>query len=92
MKAGFIGLGAMALNLRKADFEPVVHDVRPDAAKPQLGVPMRVASLAHADMIEVLNRGWAKRDSRVAMLLQEERAGVEMVAAAEIQAVLHKDG
>ena len=25
-----------------------------------------------------LNRGWAERDSRVAMLLQEERAGVEI--------------
>jgi 3-hydroxyisobutyrate dehydrogenase len=28
-------------------------------------------------MTEAINRGWAGRDSRVAMLLQEERAGVE---------------
>jgi 3-hydroxyisobutyrate dehydrogenase-like beta-hydroxyacid dehydrogenase len=61
MKVGVIGLrtmgGAMALNLRKAGFELVVHDVRPDAAKPQLA------------------------------------AGVEIkVPAAEIQAVLQKDG
>ncbi len=59
----------------------------------ELGVPMRVANLAHADMTEALNRGWADRDSRVAMLLQEERAGVEIkVPAAAIQAVLQKDG
>lgn len=59
----------------------------------ELGVPMRIANLAHADMTEALNRGWADRDSRVSMLLQEERAGVEIkVPAAEIQAVLQKDG
>ncbi len=59
----------------------------------ELGVPMRVANLAHADMTEALNRGWADRDSRVPMLLQEERAGVEIrVPAAAIQAVLQKDG
>lgn len=59
----------------------------------ELGVPMRVANLAHADMTEALNRGWADRDSRIAMLLQEERAGVDIkVPAAAIQAVLQKDG
>lgn len=59
----------------------------------ELGVPMRVANLAHADMTEALNRGWADRDSRISMLLQEERAGVEIkVPAAAIQAVLQKDG
>lgn len=59
----------------------------------ELGVPMRVANLAHADMTEALNRGWADRDSRISMLLQEERAGVEIkVPAADIQAVLQKDG
>jgi 3-hydroxyisobutyrate dehydrogenase len=59
----------------------------------ELDVPMRVANLAHADMTEALNRGWADRDSRIAMLLQEERAGVEIkVPAADIQAVLKKDG
>ena len=59
----------------------------------ELGVPMRVANLAHADMTEALNRGWAERDSRVAMLLQEERAGVAIkVPAAAIQAVLQRDG
>jgi 3-hydroxyisobutyrate dehydrogenase len=57
-----------------------------------LEVPMRVAALTHAEMTEALRRGWSERDSRVAMLLQEERAGVEIkVPAADIQAVLDKD-
>jgi len=59
----------------------------------EIGVPMRVANLTHAEMTEALNRGWAGRDSRVAMLLQEERAGVEIkVPAAAIEAVLERDG
>jgi 3-hydroxyisobutyrate dehydrogenase len=41
-------------------------------------VPMRVANLALEEMTEALNRGWAARDSRVTMLLQEERAGVDI--------------
>jgi 3-hydroxyisobutyrate dehydrogenase len=58
----------------------------------ELGVPMRVANLAHADMTEALNRGWGERDSRVPMLLQEERAGVTIkVPVADIQAILAKD-
>jgi 3-hydroxyisobutyrate dehydrogenase len=44
----------------------------------ELGVPMRLANLALADLTEALNRGWGERDSRVAMLLQEERAGVDI--------------
>jgi 3-hydroxyisobutyrate dehydrogenase-like beta-hydroxyacid dehydrogenase len=44
----------------------------------ELGVPMRVANLALAELTEALNRGWAERDSRVSMLLQEERSGVEI--------------
>lgn len=59
----------------------------------ELGVPMRAADLTHAEMTEALNRGWAGRDSRVAMLLQEERAGIEIkVPAAAIEAVLSRDG
>jgi len=59
----------------------------------ELGVPMRMANLAHAELTEGLNRGWAARDSRVPMLLQEERAGVEIkVPAADIEAVLKRDG
>jgi 3-hydroxyisobutyrate dehydrogenase len=54
---------------------------------------MRVANLTHAEMTEALNRGWGERDSRVPMLLQEERAGVEIkVPAQAIQDVLKRDG
>ncbi len=56
------------------------------------GVPMRLANLTLQEMTEALNRGWAERDSRVAMLLQEERAGVDIeVAEAAIREVLGKD-
>jgi 3-hydroxyisobutyrate dehydrogenase len=41
-------------------------------------VPMRLANLALEELTEALNRGWGDRDSRVAMLLQEERAGVQV--------------
>jgi 3-hydroxyisobutyrate dehydrogenase-like beta-hydroxyacid dehydrogenase len=41
-------------------------------------VPMRMAHLALEELTEALNRGWGERDSRVAMLLQEERAQVEI--------------
>jgi 3-hydroxyisobutyrate dehydrogenase len=41
-------------------------------------VPMRMANLALEELTEALNRGWGERDSRVAMLLQEERAQLEI--------------
>ena len=41
----------------------------------EFGVPMSVANIAFAEMTSALNRGWGNRDSRSAMLLQEERAG-----------------
>jgi 3-hydroxyisobutyrate dehydrogenase-like beta-hydroxyacid dehydrogenase len=44
----------------------------------ELGVPMRLANLALEEMTEAMNRGWAGRDSRIAMLLQQERAGVSI--------------
>ena len=44
----------------------------------ELGVPMRLSNLALDEMTEAMNRGWAGRDSRVAMLLQQERAGVSI--------------
>ena len=59
----------------------------------EIGVPMRIAELTRAEMTEALNRGWEGRDSRVPMLLQEERAGVDIkVPAADIEAVLKRDG
>jgi hypothetical protein len=39
---------------------------------------MRLANLALEELTEAMNRGWGERDSRVPMLLQEERAGVEI--------------
>jgi 3-hydroxyisobutyrate dehydrogenase len=57
-----------------------------------LGVPMRLANLALEEMTEALGRGWGERDSRVAMLLQEARAGVEIEATREaLRAVLAED-
>ena len=49
----------------------------------QYDVPMKLANLSLADMTEALNRGWADRDSRVSMMLQEERAGVKVNTTAE---------
>lgn len=55
----------------------------------ELNVPLRIASLVHGELTEALNRGWAERDSRIFMLLQEERAGVNIaVPADQIQEVL----
>ncbi len=51
-------------------------------------VPMRLAQLTLQEMTEALNRGWGHRDSRVAMLLQEERAGVEVRVDEELLAAL----
>jgi 3-hydroxyisobutyrate dehydrogenase-like beta-hydroxyacid dehydrogenase len=38
-------------------------------------VPMPLSNLAFQEMITAMNRGWGNKDSRSAMLLQEERAG-----------------
>ena len=35
-------------------------------------------SLAHGELTEALNRGWGNRDSRAIMVLQTERAGIEI--------------
>jgi len=56
------------------------------------GVPMRLANLVLEEMTEAMNRGWAARDSRVAMLLQEERAGVEIrVPEDQLRAALNRE-
>ena len=44
----------------------------------ELGLPMRICDLAYAEMTEAMNRGWAGRDSRVVMLLEQERAGIDV--------------
>jgi len=55
-------------------------------------VPLRIANLVHQEMTEALNReGWAERDSRIFMLLQEERAGVSIkVPQEKVQEVLDR--
>jgi len=59
----------------------------------EVGVPMRLTNLAHQELTEALGRGWAQRDSRVSMLLQQERAGIDPIAVApdKLKAVLDAD-
>jgi 3-hydroxyisobutyrate dehydrogenase len=49
----------------------------------EVGVPMQVAQVAMREFEQALARGWAERDSRTPMLLQEERAGVSPRVPAE---------
>ena len=67
-----------ALQLARKDVDLAVGVGR------EFNVPMRLANLTLAEMTEAINRGWGHRDSRVAMLLQEERAGVEVRVDEEI--------
>jgi 3-hydroxyisobutyrate dehydrogenase len=59
----------------------------------EVGVPMRLTTLAHQELTEALGRGWAQRDSRISMLLQQERAGIDPIAVApdKLKAVLDAD-
>jgi 3-hydroxyisobutyrate dehydrogenase len=56
-------------------------------------VPMKIANTVLQELTEAMNReGWSKRDSRIFMLLQEERAGVDIkVPEAKVQEVLKRD-
>jgi 3-hydroxyisobutyrate dehydrogenase len=75
-----------ALRLARKDVNLAVEVGR------EFDVPMRLANLTLAELTEALNRGWGQRDSRVAMLLQEERAGVDVnVPQENIQKVLDDD-
>jgi 3-hydroxyisobutyrate dehydrogenase len=67
-----------ALRLARKDVDLAVSVGR------EFDVPMRLANLVLQEMTEALNRGWGNRDSRVAMLLQEERAGVEVRVPEEV--------
>lgn len=49
----------------------------------RVGVPMRVGAIALEELEAAMRRGWAERDCRVAMTLQEERAGVSVRVAPE---------
>ena len=55
----------------------------------EVGVPMRLSNLTLEEMTEALARGWEKRDSRSAMILQQERSGLEFkVDKDEIASIL----
>jgi 3-hydroxyisobutyrate dehydrogenase len=58
----------------------------------EVGVPMRLTNLALEELTEAMNRGWQDRDSRVAMLLQEERAGVHIEESASDVDAMKKRG
>lgn len=58
----------------------------------EVGVPMRLTNLALEELTEAMNRGWQDRDSRVAMLLQEERAGVLIAESADAVDAMRKKG
>ena len=74
-----------ALRLARKDVSLAVEVGR------EFDVPMRLANLTLAELTEALNRGWGQRDSRAAMLLQEERAGAEVRVPREVlEEVLQK--
>ena len=53
------------------------------------GVPMKIGNIAFDELSEAMGRGWAERDCRVAMVLQEERAGVSVrVPPAQLDGLL----
>ena len=49
----------------------------------EAGVPMQIGQIALDELTRAIERGWIDRDFRVAMTLQEERAGVEVRVAPE---------
>lgn len=53
------------------------------------GVPLRLVEAASKDFEEAMRRGWAGRDARIALSLQEERSGVSVrVDAGELRHAL----
>jgi 3-hydroxyisobutyrate dehydrogenase len=49
----------------------------------QYNVPMRLAALCEQDLMQALARGWAEADASKVLLLQEERAQVQVRLATE---------
>ena len=49
----------------------------------EAGVPLAIGEIAHKELSRAIERGWIDRDFRVAMTLQEERAGVTTRVPAE---------
>lgn len=63
---------AFALRLAHKDMSLVLALAR------ECRVPMSFAELAMQEISEALQRGWGERDARIALTLQEERAGVSV--------------
>lgn len=77
---------AFALKLAHKDVTLAVALAR------EFKVPMPMADHALKELSTAMERGWAGRDSRVAMLLQLERAGVEIkVDPARLKEVMARD-
>lgn len=91
---------SLADHFLPGDFDPAAFALRlahkdvslATALGREVGVPMRLGNLALEEMTEALNRGWGALDSRVAMVLQEERAGVNIAVPLEaLRAALAED-
>ncbi len=89
----------VAGNFMTGEFEPANFQLRlahkdvklaTELAK-EVSVPMRLANMALEELTEAMNRGWGGQDSRAAMKLQIERAGVEIkVPQAEVDAMIKR--
>lgn len=66
---------AFALRLAHKDMDLALNLGR------SIGVPLSTVEIAAKDMTAALTRGWADRDARIAMTIQEERAGVSVKLA-----------
>lgn len=49
----------------------------------EFGVPMKQSEAAELDYIAAMERGWSEKDCRIAMMVQNERAGIEVHAKPE---------
>lgn len=68
---------AFALRLANKDM-----DLALDLGR-SIEVPLRTVEIAAQDMRAAMGRGWADRDARIAMTLQQERAGVSVEVSGE---------
>ena len=84
-RAGHGGLAVVGLALYALRASPNARSVRRGHALIIGGALVGAAGLILTiQMTEAMNRGWESRDSRVAMLLQEERANVEVRVDPEV--------
>ncbi len=59
----------------------------------EFDVPMKLAHTTLVELTEAINQGWGHLDSRIAMVLQSRRAGVEIrVSEERLQQILDDDG